>query len=449
MKIANEYWRYGGIAAALVLLALKFSNKGNLLFDADIDYRNQSGLPRGMRNNNPGNIKFSSSNNWLGQVGSDGVFVIFSSYKWGIRAMMKLLQKYFSEGRNTVESIISKWAPSGSEGNTTSSYIFNVAGYLNVSPADLLGFDYNTAANLVIGMAAFENGIYDAVTPSQTKAVWQEFFGNVSGIGKLSDTSKIKSGGRIDQYWSKPEINYRLLGRKAGQEKYLLLPEEAVKKFNLHGIEFGNWMNENDRLNFMYNTLVSLSDIAKALNIPFEKMGLKQRLSLAFGARGNGGFAAAFYMSFPIGLINLTKTEGRGTFAHEYGHAIDEHLHIKKYGTSGFVSGGRSERTVPQYAGLSPKSIEYHFEKVLDILYFNENGTQTNYFKLVKKRGGYWMRRNEVWARTFDRYIEMKFDRKGIINKWAYGVGDKMNPPRQLVDKASYHIQKIIAQAFK
>lgn len=44
-------------------------------------------------------------------------------------------------------------------------------------------------------------------------------------------------------------------------------------------------------------------------------------LSIAFGARGSGN-AMAHYEPLRQ-VINLTKTKGAGSLAHEYGHAID------------------------------------------------------------------------------------------------------------------------------
>ena len=173
MKQQTKTWLLvGGVVALLFIATSGSTATGD---SADVDYRGQSGLPRGMRNNNPGNLKYFNIG-WQGEVGSDCVFSIFESYKWGIRAMMKQLFNYFNEGRDTIQTIIAKWAPAGtSEGNPTGKYADYVAGYVGVSKTARLAPDYNTIANLVIGMAWFENG-RQAVTPGQTKAVWQEFF---------------------------------------------------------------------------------------------------------------------------------------------------------------------------------------------------------------------------------------------------------------------------------
>jgi len=139
--------------------------------------------PRGVRNNNPGNIKYSAANNWQGQAGSDGVFAIFESYKYGIRAMMKLLMNYHKNGFRTINSIVNKYAPANtSEENPTDNYIDFVADFMGVSPNSELSFSYNNFGNLVIAMAAYENGREDAVTPDQAEQVWAEFFEGVGGL---------------------------------------------------------------------------------------------------------------------------------------------------------------------------------------------------------------------------------------------------------------------------
>jgi hypothetical protein len=176
-------------------------------------------------------------------------------------------------------------------------------------------------------------------------------------------------------------------------------------------------------------------------------MGLRQRLQLAFGARGKGGFAAAFYQGSPRAVINLTKTMGKGTFAHEFGHALDEHLHLLTYKKRGFFTSYSSGRiTYPD--SYAKDSIEYLFEKVFDCLYFTDQGNPTKFYTDQGQRTRYYQSRVEVWARTFERYIEIKFEEKGIVNKWAIDP-DPFQPPKDLVRKAAPWIQKIIKMAFK
>lgn len=178
----------GGVALVALLLfsdtAAAASNPD--IEDADFSYLGQGGIPRGMRNNNPLNIKINSANQWQGRhtPNTDGVFEQFKSYKWGIRAAMVLLKNYMSQGRDTVQSIISKWAPGGTyENNPVTVYVNHVASSMGVTPSTQLAFNFEDIGGLVVGMAAFECGDKNAVTPGQAFAVWQEFFGD--GVGRL------------------------------------------------------------------------------------------------------------------------------------------------------------------------------------------------------------------------------------------------------------------------
>lgn len=87
---------------------------------------------RGLRNNNPGNIRFNPANDWVGQVGSDEQgYAKFDKPENGIRAMGILLGNYYTRhGLGDVRSIITRWAPP-SDDNPTASYIDHVVDLLN------------------------------------------------------------------------------------------------------------------------------------------------------------------------------------------------------------------------------------------------------------------------------------------------------------------------------
>lgn len=115
--------------------------------------------PRGIRNNNPGNIRLSPVR-WQGQknVQADTSFVEFVSPVMGLRALMRLLLTYyFKHGLNTVESIINRWAPPHE--NATDHYIHSVARHLNVqrrTPIDLM--DEKILVKLAEAITRHENG---------------------------------------------------------------------------------------------------------------------------------------------------------------------------------------------------------------------------------------------------------------------------------------------------
>lgn len=115
--------------------------------------------PRGIRNNNPLNIRIG--NVWLGEVqeNTDGVFEQFVNMTYGLRAAFVLLRRYIRHYHfNTISTIISRWAPSLE--NNTIKYIDYVSDNAKINPDDTLYFeDIETMCNIVQAMAKFETGV--------------------------------------------------------------------------------------------------------------------------------------------------------------------------------------------------------------------------------------------------------------------------------------------------
>jgi len=127
--------------------------------------------PRGVRNNNPGNIDFNPRNDWQGQLGLEvGVakprFARFDQAENGIRALGKLLINYRSKdgmpgvgekGIDTVLETINRWAPSNE--NDTQAYASAVAKRLGVGTTDPINIkDPATLRGMVLGIIIHENG---------------------------------------------------------------------------------------------------------------------------------------------------------------------------------------------------------------------------------------------------------------------------------------------------
>ena len=81
-----------------------------------------SKAPRGIRNNNPLNIRIG--NCWKGEVTipTDKQFEQFTHMKWGVRAGFIILRNYIVRYKlKTIPEIISRWAPNNE--NDTAKYI--------------------------------------------------------------------------------------------------------------------------------------------------------------------------------------------------------------------------------------------------------------------------------------------------------------------------------------
>ncbi len=124
-------------------------------------------MSRGIRNNNPGNIR-ENGTKWQGLdlPPSDGTFCRFLEPKWGIRAMARILISYQDKhGLNTIAGIINRWAPPSE--NNTASYIKHVCAEVGVEPDQQIDVhQYKYAFPLIEVIIEHENGIqpYAALT---------------------------------------------------------------------------------------------------------------------------------------------------------------------------------------------------------------------------------------------------------------------------------------------
>lgn len=123
--------------------------------------------PRGVRNNNPGNIKFFTSNDWRGKVPESQntdtkslvtlkpTFEQFISFAYGVRALIKIIKvSYIPSGRNTLNSIINSFAPDGG-----SPYLNYLVSKVGIPANQVISENDDTKIKKIVqAIARFENG---------------------------------------------------------------------------------------------------------------------------------------------------------------------------------------------------------------------------------------------------------------------------------------------------
>ncbi len=118
---------------------------------------NDPNLPRGLRNNNPGNL--TGNDAWQGKTGTDDKgFAQFDTPEAGLRAMaVNLRNQQQAHGLSTVQDIISKYAPPSE--NNTPAYIAAVSQAIGARPDEKLDLnDPHTLGGLMQAMVKHENG---------------------------------------------------------------------------------------------------------------------------------------------------------------------------------------------------------------------------------------------------------------------------------------------------
>lgn len=98
----------------------------------------QKDRTRGIRNNNPGNLRFVASNNWVGKIpyvdntDADKAFEQFTKIKYGIRAMLRVVINNIDKGNDTITKLITRYAPPVE--NDTKAYIQGVSRAVGLEP---------------------------------------------------------------------------------------------------------------------------------------------------------------------------------------------------------------------------------------------------------------------------------------------------------------------------
>lgn len=115
--------------------------------------------PRGVRNNNPGNLEWNPRNKWQGLIPvaqrTDPRFCEFTTPAFGIRAIAVLLINYQDfHGITTVQGAINRWAPPVE--NDTGAYVRAVQKAVGGDPVDM--YDYDDMFALVSAIIRHENG---------------------------------------------------------------------------------------------------------------------------------------------------------------------------------------------------------------------------------------------------------------------------------------------------
>jgi hypothetical protein len=143
-------------------------------------------IPRGIRNNNPGNIDHHDNTRWLGEVvpSHDGRFCTFVNMACGIRAIAKLLLTYQNKySCRTVSDFIHRWAPPTE--NDTGAYVAAVSLAVGVTPtATIVPLTPQTTQAMVRAIIMHENGHPQAGYPKS----WVDDHDLVMGVGAAHGT---------------------------------------------------------------------------------------------------------------------------------------------------------------------------------------------------------------------------------------------------------------------
>jgi SPP1 gp7 family putative phage head morphogenesis protein len=172
---------------------------GSVIYEyADGRRERWSGGSKAWRTHNPGNIFYDNSNNWKGQLGTDGRSVIFSTPELGHRAIHMTLVTKGKKGRTLAEGIAS-YAPPNE--NNTSRYIKNVetwSGISRLTPLkDLSDKQIEDVVNAIIRQEGTKTGKVRPLNPDGSEATGK-YIWNTQGDDKVRDEHAAREGEMFD-----------------------------------------------------------------------------------------------------------------------------------------------------------------------------------------------------------------------------------------------------------
>lgn len=105
----------------------------------------------------------------------------------------------------------------------------------------------------------------------------------------------------------------------------MITTEFIQKEFLYKNVIFGNYVNDRFSKQFVKYFIASMLDLGEILDLNISAINKSAGLSISFGSMGGGSKAVASY--FPNHkTINLTKSKGDGSIAHEWAHYLDNIL---------------------------------------------------------------------------------------------------------------------------
>jgi len=121
---------------------------------------------------------------------------------------------------------------------------------------------------------------------------------------------------------TKEPLSY--IKRTGGYKINTIKAQEIIDLFGFSAVNYGKYVDDAWSKQHTKHFLGAISDLGDVLDLDIKKVNEMGGLSIAFGAKGRKGHMATYFPQSHD--INLTKGNGDGSVAHEWGHYFDNLL---------------------------------------------------------------------------------------------------------------------------
>ena len=333
------------------------------------------------------------------------------------------MEKKYGEGSNAREYLRAMIKPLGDKRSKTSPLLKVLGFYKMIDPASAR----------VIADAAKDGSKGEARTAAISTLV---------SIGAEA-AKKVMEGKSVNAEFDVVETGKKRLTRKVAYvantarkgppsefQDYDQAGEAIRDKYQYRGMNWGKYVPDGERDVHMKNLLDASQDMTSLLGLPPQAMSFNGKLGIAIGSRGSQAAAATYEGGEKV--INLTRIDGAGSLAHEWGHAFD---HLVGESLTGPIGGHLSYLT-HQIAADSVHPVNMaiqalqHSEPMRKFMDRLPTAMKAAEAAGMGKMGGtgYWQSNHEVFARCFEQYVRYKLEGKGQSNSYLTGLSDAVDP---------------------
>lgn len=231
--------------------------------------------------------------------------------------------------------------------------------------------------------------------------------------------------------------------------------DHLTKVQGMRAVQWGNSVTDDERQHHLARTAEAFADLTDVLGLPPDMASLGGELALAIGARGKGSAMAHYEPD--VKVINLTRKNGVGSLAHEWGHFLDHLLAAGGLTGTGdkvkadFMSGQASARRfvkarpgeranaygirVDEHGRMATEDVSSDpvwsamdgvrsamRDSGFDARCRSATSDAVRDGRLPKSRYEYWNSVEERFARSFERYVQHRLHEADRENTYLSGV---------------------------
>lgn len=283
-----------------------------------------------------------------------------------------------------------------------------------------------------------------------------------AAFGTKSDRKRVDPVSFYQPLMEKPERKGPESEFKGVKQGLDTLYKGSGGKYEMRAVQWGKSVTDAEREHHLKQVVDSFRDLTEVCGLPPAMASYNGKLAIAIGARGKARALAHYEPDLEV--INLTRASGAGALAHEWGHFFD-------YTAGGLLEGPeRAKMRQKHKLAESTKALtamgsqdDHPVKRAMLALRQSEGWREfSDRLPAACRKNGmppssaeYWRSTNEMFARSFERFVARKLEKQGRKNTYLTGTREDaytgeaaLWPTNEEIDKMAPLFDSLFA-AFK